>query len=142
MLERYKEKFISKINMTDSCWLWTGRLNSDGYGQFDIYRKPKGAHVLSYLFFKGSIPNGKEICHTHSGNRHCVNPKHLYAATHAENMRDRLRHGTNPNKNKTQCRRGHEYNEQNTYTVKNKRHCRQCQKINIKKYKEKNSECR
>lgn len=27
-----QERFFQKVNKTESCWLWTGALNSRGYG--------------------------------------------------------------------------------------------------------------
>jgi hypothetical protein len=57
-------------------------------------------------------------------NRSCVNPSHLEAVTHHENM---LRGG---NSIKTHCKNGHEFTQENTYTDKfGFRHCRICRII-------------
>lgn len=69
------------------CWLWTRRLDRDGYGQLaGPDGKQIAAHRLSYIRAKGPILDGLEIDHL-CRVRRCINPDHLEAVTHAENMR-------------------------------------------------------
>ena len=132
------ERFWNKVNKTDTCWLWTAGKQKEGYGKFWFNGKTQTAHILSYELHKGPIPKGKQINHTHSHNKHCVNPDHLYAGTQEENMQDRLRDGKNPNKNKTHCKHGHEYNAESTYYhPNNQRVCKQCKKMHDANWKAK-----
>ena len=81
-------RFISRVNFTGYHWLWTGRLDRDGYGGFDVNDRHTRAHRVSYQFFNGDLPAGCYILHT-CHIRRCVHPDHLYAGTHQQNMQDR-----------------------------------------------------
>jgi len=78
--------FNSKIKFNEEtwCWEWVGSLNSNGYGQFSFLNKTYKSHRMSYMLYKGYIPNDKVIDHL-CGNRLCCNPEHLEATTIKEN---------------------------------------------------------
>lgn len=84
------DRFWSKVQKTDDCWVWTASLDGCGYGQFamkseDGKWRPKKAHRLAYEAVVGPIPDGLEPDHT-CGNPACVRPDHLEPVTHQENI--------------------------------------------------------
>jgi hypothetical protein len=83
--------FLSFVNKTDTCWLWTGYKANNGYGHVRIGKKIVSSHRVAYNMWNGSIPNGLLIRHL-CRNRECVNPKHLVIGTHSDNNGiDRIR---------------------------------------------------
>lgn len=108
------------------CWLWTGGLHEQGYGQFSVNRVNVRAHRFSYEHFKGTIPDGLELDHLCRVTS-CVNPDHLEAVTGRVNT---LR-GTGPtakNAVKLVCDSGHPYTLKSTHIrAEGWRVCRICQ---------------
>jgi len=130
------ERFMSRVNKTDSCWLWNASTDGNGYARFVINRKSVIASRFSYKSFVGEIPNGLFVLHK-CDNPKCVNPEHLFTGTQTDNMQDMLKKGRNPRSVKTHCPQGHEYSEQNTYKYCNRRHCKTCMKARSKERYEK-----
>lgn len=122
------ERFLSKISIAENgCWEWTGVLTRKGYGMFWNSGRMGLAHRYSYMFFKGSIPDGLDLDHL-CRNPKCVSPDHLEPATRKENVRRglapsamRARHRA-----KTRCPQGHPYDTRNTRVYRGKRYCREC----------------
>jgi hypothetical protein len=89
----FTELFWGHVQKTETCWLWTGGVNSDGYGAFrhrpseHAPYRTQGAHCVSWIIHNGPIPEGQGVLHT-CDVRNCVRPDHLFVGTQADNMRD------------------------------------------------------
>lgn len=120
------DRFWSKVNKTEGCWLWIAALNGAGYGTFwPQWRTPVPAHRWAYEAIVGPIPEGLYIDHL-CRVRNCVNPEHLEPVTPRENV---MRGETvaAANAAKTHCDHGHAFDELNTfYTKEGWRRCRRC----------------
>ena len=121
--------------MDTDCILWEHSLDSHGYGKQKYGGKIKGAHVLAWMAYNGPVPDGKQINH-HCDVRRCINPAHLYAGTPKQNMADRRARGRarNGNTDKTHCKNGHEFTEENTFYRGDGtgRRCRTCDRAREK----------
>lgn len=80
-----RERFETYFSRADGCWLWTGRLDQDGYGHFRQDYRRTGAHRFAYEYFVGPIPRGLVVDHL-CRVRHCVRPDHLEPVTTQENF--------------------------------------------------------
>jgi len=84
------ERFMLHVSPEPNtgCWLWTGGHKPTGYcasiGTHGGGRTQ--AHRRAYILFNGPIPDGLVVDHT-CAQRCCVNPAHLEAVPHGENLR-------------------------------------------------------
>ncbi len=98
-----EERLFRKTNKTETCWLYFGGRNKDGYGHMRINRKMKSVHRVSYELAYGEIPLGLSVLH-HCDTPNCVRPDHLFLGTQDDNIKDcaakqrtaRLKGETNP----------------------------------------------
>lgn len=130
-----EERFWSKVQKTQTCWVWAAFKDKHGYGQFSAGRRsPTGKRVMdmayrvAFQLIKGPVPAGMHLDHL-CRNPSCVNPDHLEAVTSRENT---LR-GTSPPARYAKmqtCKRGHQKTPENTYyTGMGYGYCRQCHLI-------------
>jgi hypothetical protein len=125
-----RERFNSFVKEDpNGCWLWTGGKTTKGYG---CIRRADGrealAHRMAYELFVGPIPAGliiDHLCRLPS----CVNPSHLEPVTNAENLRRGDLSRNNGAALRTHCKRGHPFDEANTYRDKfGRRGCIACRR--------------
>lgn len=145
MTKRSFDRFIDKVEIvTESgCWIWTGSLNRQGYGQFhdnDSTLAYSRGHILahrwSFNHFKGPLSVDAHVCHR-CDVPCCVNPDHLWCGTHQQNMADLWNKGRGtkgrqfPERVKDTCKHGHSFTMENTIYVGARRakRCRICTKI-------------
>lgn len=79
-------KLVEYSDRSGPCWLWLGSKVHDGYGRIFTGGEDKLAHVVSYEFYVGPVPDDLILDHT-CRNRPCINPAHLEPVTYAENTR-------------------------------------------------------
>jgi hypothetical protein len=117
-----EDRFWANVDRSGECWLWTGYVKPNGYASFypgggrhvsKIY-----AHRFSYELANSNIPIGAEIDHL-CNVRRCVNPAHLEAVSHRENV-DRAV----ARRDRFGC--GHEKSTKNSYRKGTYSTCREC----------------
>lgn len=75
-----------KVDSVTGCHVWQGSTVA-GYGHLYVDGKLKLAHRVSWELAKGEIPEGLFVLHK-CDNPPCINPEHLFAGTHEDNMKD------------------------------------------------------
>jgi hypothetical protein len=132
------------------CWLHQGIPDKvTGYVRCEINRVRDYVHRFAYRALVAAIREGNEIdhqCHNADPScpsnasclhRRCVNPEHLEAVTHRENL---YRSPNNPavkNGLKTHCPKGHPYDVANTQVTPNGgRACRACNRAAQQRFRE------
>lgn len=120
-----EQRIAAHIRLDGECWTWTGSLTRDGYGRMSVLDVSKLAHRVTYEHLIGPVPEGLTLDHL-CRVRSCVNPSHLEPVTQAVNVA----RGLNLNTLKTHCKRGHAFDQRNTYLrPAGGRACRTCLRL-------------
>jgi hypothetical protein len=96
-------RFMQMVNVKGSeefpeCWIWTGSTKKQihaNYGRFTYKGQVFPAHRWIYMFFHGMDIDGGNVLHA-CDNPPCVNPGHLSAGTHRENMLQMIKRKRHP----------------------------------------------
>lgn len=128
-LERREVAFWAMVDSDGDCLVWTGHINSDGYGTASLKNRDTKAHRLAYKLTVGEIPERLMLDHL-CRNRACVNPQHLEVVTNRENVVRGL-------ESRGVCKNGHPRHPALTLTWLDSRtqlgyttHCKLCRYIN------------
>lgn len=82
------ERLLSRIEIdSNGCWLFTGYIGKNGYGQIWRNGKKDYAHRVAFELFIRPLDPGESVCH-HCDVPTCANPDHLFAGSQADNARD------------------------------------------------------
>jgi hypothetical protein len=115
----------------NECQLWTGAIQSHGYGTLKVDGRTIHAHRHIYELHNGPIAKDYEI-HHRCNERRCINPDHLEAVDSAEHRRihNAFKPTWTARAERTHCKNGHEFTPENTgrRIDNNGRICRTCKR--------------
>jgi HNH endonuclease len=128
MDQKARTRLMSSFKIEEGkCWPWLGRRTRLDYGEFFMNYKNFPAHRAVLFALRGVPLDSKLVADHLCRNPCCVNPDHLEMVSRAENTM-RGMGACAKHARKTHCKRGHEYNQENTYINGNKRYCKTCRR--------------
>jgi hypothetical protein len=81
--------FWSQVLKTETCWLWQGETNQDGYGRYHN-RGEHMAHRWAWTESGSDSIEGRVLRHVVCDNPPCVRPEHCMPGTHQDNQLDKV----------------------------------------------------
>lgn len=90
--ENVKKLFWSKVERTDTCWLWTAATDRHGYGVFMPDTRRSGDRKIvrahRFAFTLAGIELGDKHTHHVCKNRRClrIDPQHVVPLTQADHL--------------------------------------------------------
>jgi HNH endonuclease len=129
----YRSRLFSRVRKeAGSCLVYTGDIESGGYGRASYQGKRLRAHRLSYMLSVGPIPAGMVVCHS-CDTPPCINPAHLFLGTQSDNMKDAAakgrKKGVGGPPRRLTCSRGHSLSVHGRERKSGGRACRECARI-------------
>lgn len=116
-----RDEFMRKVIVrSDGCWEWAGAHTTGGYAVIETPDVTTTAHRFAYTLFVGPIADDLDADHL-CMNRWCVNPYHVEAVTHRENIH-RMPGLFGRRARAKLCDRGHEL----TVRSDGRRRCKTC----------------
>jgi hypothetical protein len=82
------------------CWIWCGRIDTDGYGECKYNGAKRFIHRIAYASLRGTAPARRDVDHK-CKQRACCNPEHLAARQPLDNASDNNPHASPLQFNKT-----------------------------------------
>lgn len=95
VINRYNRETVARNTVIDQetgCWLWSGYIQTGGYGQIEVCGRLWLAHRFVWFVYHDEVePVGLMLhrCDTPA----CVNPEHLFEGTHMDNHKDAVAKG-------------------------------------------------
>lgn len=142
------ERTWNKFTIGDDCWDWTASVDRDGYGRVSVdgmrarnaayelrrpprvYPKKPRKQREPKLFCKSGHSFDEANTIWGEGRRSCRACARENSRRHEERKRERF--GRSPDlrvvSDRTHCRKGHPYDNENTYWFRGQRKCRACQR--------------